>query len=68
MPGAAVTQDRRRTLSLAEAAAQLGLHRTTLRGAIDRGEVPAVRIGRRWLIARQVLDDLLAGRVTEPER
>lgn len=54
-------------LSIAEAAAQLGVHRLTLRASIDRGEIRAIRIGRRWLIPVSALDDLLAGRRSTAE-
>jgi excisionase family DNA binding protein len=36
--------------SIDEAAELLGVHRQTLRGAIDRGEIHAIRLGRRWLV------------------
>lgn len=69
MPGNVVVQYPRLTLSIAEAAARLGVHRLTLRAAIDRGEIHALRVGRRWLVPVAVLDDLLAGRrLTESER
>jgi excisionase family DNA binding protein len=37
-------------LTIGEAAQRLGVHRETLRAAIARGEVPAARLGRRWLV------------------
>lgn len=47
-------------VTLIEAAQRLGVHRGTLRAAIERGEIPAARIGRRWLVPVAVLDRLLA--------
>jgi excisionase family DNA binding protein len=38
----------------------LGLHRQTLAAAIRRGELPAVRLGRKVLVPRTALDRLLA--------
>ncbi len=47
--------------TIAEAAARLGIHRQTLRAAIERGDVRAVRIGRRWLVPVAAIDELLGG-------
>lgn len=48
-------------LTITEAAARLGIHRQTLRAAIERGDVRAVRIGRRWLVPVAAIDELLRG-------
>jgi excisionase family DNA binding protein len=53
------------TLSLAEAAFVLGVHRLTLRAAIERGEIRAVRVGRRWLVPRSAIADFLGGQFTD---
>ena len=59
----------RQALTIGEAAQLLGVHRETLRAAIDRGEVPAARLGRRWLIPIAALDDLLStAGASVPER
>lgn len=55
--------EERQPLTIGEAARRLGVHRETLRAAIGRGEVPAARLGRRWLVPVDAIDDLLAGRV-----
>jgi excisionase family DNA binding protein len=47
-------------LTIGQAASRLGVHRETLRAAIERGEVPAARLGRRWLVPVAALDRLLA--------
>jgi excisionase family DNA binding protein len=47
-------------LTLAEVAARLGLHRQTVVAAIQRGQLPAVRIGRQWLIPVCALDRVLS--------
>lgn len=52
-------------LTISEAATRLGIHRETLRSAIERGEVPAVQLGRRWLVPVAAIDRLAAG---EPAR
>jgi excisionase family DNA binding protein len=49
-------------LSITEAAKRLGVHRETLRAAIARGEIPAGRVGRRWLVPVAAIERLLAGR------
>ncbi len=47
-------------LTVPEAAAILRVGRTTLFDAIARGEVPAIRVGRRVLVARATLEQLIA--------
>jgi len=48
-------------VSVEEAASLLGVHPETVRREIRRGRLPAVRIGRRTLVAREVLNRLLSG-------
>jgi excisionase family DNA binding protein len=48
-------------VSVGEAASLLGVHPETVRREIRRGRLPAVRIGRRTLVAREVLNKLLSG-------
>jgi len=38
------------TMSVEQVAAQLGVHALTVRRAIARGEIPAVKVGRRVLV------------------
>jgi excisionase family DNA binding protein len=52
---------RPQALTITAAAQRLGVHRETVRAAIERGEIPAARIGRRWLVPIAALDRLLAG-------
>jgi excisionase family DNA binding protein len=50
----------RQTYSVPEAARLLGVHKETLYKAIIRGEIKAIRIGRRTVISQAQLDALLA--------
>ena len=50
---------KRATLTVAEVASLLGVHRLTVYGAIARGELPAIRLGRRVLIPKDLIDRLL---------
>jgi excisionase family DNA binding protein len=50
-PGAWLTSD--------EAARHLGITRTALLKRVERGEVPAQRLGRRWRFRRRDLDALV---------
>lgn len=54
----------RETVSVDAAARRLGVHRLTLYAAVARGEVPAIRIGRRQLIPSAWLDRTLTGDVS----
>lgn len=50
----------RLTYSVREAAALLGVGAASLYRAINRGEIPTIRIGRRRLITVQWVHDLIA--------
>jgi excisionase family DNA binding protein len=55
------SHDRRRTLTVPEAAEELGISRNSAYDAIKAGELQAIRIGKRLLVPRAVLDRLLGG-------
>lgn len=57
-----MAQDKR-TYTVEEAAALLGIGRNSTYEAIARGEVPSIRIGRRILVPKLALDRMLAGEV-----
>ena len=44
-----------------EAAVRLGVSYTTVKLALQRGELKAIRVGSRWAIPKAWLDRLLAG-------
>lgn len=48
------------TYTVAEAAALLGVSRSVTYGAIQRGELPSIRIGHRILVPRDALERMLA--------
>jgi excisionase family DNA binding protein len=50
------------TLTVTEAAHLLRLSRNTAYAAAKRGDIPTVRIGRRLLVPRAALEELLGGR------
>jgi excisionase family DNA binding protein len=54
-----LAEDPRDTLSIAEVAKRLGLSPRATRKAVVRGEVPAIRIGRRLLVLRAPFEELL---------
>ena len=60
----------RRTLTVDEAAAVLGISRTSAYEAVRRGEVPSIRIGRRVLISVNALEEMLTarGRASDPSQ
>lgn len=51
--------DRAVTLTVDETAMTLGLSRTATYQAVQTGEIPAIRIGRRWLIPAAAIRQLL---------
>jgi excisionase family DNA binding protein len=60
----------RQTLTVEEAARVLGISRSSAYEAVRRGELPTVRIGRRYVVPRVALERLLdqAGRTLLPYR
>ena len=57
--------DERATLTIAEAAEVLGIGRGLCYLAAQRGELPTLRVGRRWLISRAGLERIVnAGKAT----
>jgi excisionase family DNA binding protein len=56
----------RLTLTVTEAAELLGISRAFAYELVARHELPAIKLGRRLVIPRRAIDDLLAGR-TGPE-
>lgn len=51
----------RSTMTVEEAAVVLGISRTTAYECVRRGELRAVRLGRRLVVPRLVVDQLLSG-------
>jgi excisionase family DNA binding protein len=49
------------TTTIADAAKRLKIGRNQAYEAAARGEIPVIRIGRRWLVPTAALDRLLAG-------
>lgn len=69
-PQAVPTGAERLTLTVEEAATSLGISRASAYEAVGRGDIPAIRIGRRILVPRAALERFLASTVTheqEPE-
>lgn len=50
-----IRQDNRLAYTIDEAAPLVGLNRNTLRDAISRGELKAVKRGMRWMIRKDLL-------------
>jgi excisionase family DNA binding protein len=56
----------RATLTVEEVGSYLGLGRSATYEALRRGDIPHLRIGRRFLVPRAALDRLLAGEGVVP--
>jgi excisionase family DNA binding protein len=48
-----------RTYTVAEVAELFGLHPQSVYAAAARGELPAMRFGRRWVFPREAIDAML---------
>jgi excisionase family DNA binding protein len=66
--GVITTGPDRLTLTVEEAAVALGISRASAYEAVRRGDVPSIRIGRRILVPRRALDQMLdVTRTSAPE-
>ena len=54
-----MSERKKQTVTVAEASRRLGLGRNATYEAVRKGEVPAIRIGKRWLVPTAALDRLL---------
>jgi excisionase family DNA binding protein len=66
--GAVPESPTRLTWTVEEAAVALGISRAFAYDAVRRGEIPAIRIGRRILVPRSALKLLLAGEAVPADR
>ena len=51
-------------LSIEEVARHFGFNASTVYRLVERGELPALKIGGRWRFSRELLDRWVADRVT----
>jgi excisionase family DNA binding protein len=51
----------RQTLTVEEAAKMLGIGRSSAYEAVRKGELPVIRIGRRYVVPKVAIDRLLSG-------
>lgn len=61
-----MTDNIRRTLTVKEAARQLGIGKNQAYAAARNGEIPTIRIGGRLLVPRAAFERLLAGQKDPP--
>ena len=54
-----MVDDKRKTMKVEEAAAQLGISRNAAYEAVRRGEIPAVKIGKRILVPKVAIDRMI---------
>ena len=62
MQGVDTTESQRKTYTVLEAAVRLGVSRNAAYEAVHAGQIPFIRIGKRLLIPKAALDQLLAGK------
>ncbi len=63
-----LTNMKKRTYTVEESAKILGIGRSAAYQAVGTGELPAIRIGRRWLVPVQALEQLLSSaKASTPE-
>lgn len=55
---------KRRTYTVQEAAQLLGISRGVAYAAVHRGEIPSIRLGRRYVIPKDRLEEMLAAKDT----
>ena len=55
-----MTDEERLVYTVEEAGKLLGIGRSAAYEAARSGELPVIRIGRRWLVSKQALDRMLS--------
>ena len=55
-----MTNEERLVYTVEEAGKLLGIGRSAAYEAARTGELPVIRIGRRWLVSKQALDRMLS--------
>ena len=55
-----ISEDKRLTYTIAEAAEMLGIGKNQAYQAANEGELPTIKIGRRRLVPRPALDRMLS--------
>jgi excisionase family DNA binding protein len=56
------------TFTVEEVAKRLGISRNFAYDCVNRGEIPAVRIGRRLLVPKVALEKMLGGLIASQSR
>ncbi len=59
---------KRATYSVEEAGARLGLGRSAAYAAVKRGDIPALRIGGKWIVPHVLLEQLLRGELARQRK
>lgn len=55
----------KKTFSAGETSLRIGISKSKTLQMLDRGEIPAIRIGRNWLVPEKALDEWLTRRAFE---
>jgi excisionase family DNA binding protein len=56
-----VATPERQTLNLEQARRVLGIGRSTIYRAANNGNLPVIRVGKRWLMSKVALEQILQG-------
>jgi len=67
METATTNQIRRRTYTVAEAALLIGVSRSTAYELVARGELRAIRLGRRWVVPVSTVAEIVGDEIQAPE-
>ena len=59
---------KRKTITVPEAASMLGVSRNLAYEAVRRGELPAIRVGRRLVVPLKAIEELLESAPTAVDR
>lgn len=67
METAPTIEIRRRTYTVAEAALLIGVSRSTAYELVARGELRAIRLGRRWVVPVSTVAEIVGDEIHPPE-
>ena len=62
------TENKSTYSSVAALAADLGLSERSTRGALRRGEIPHIRVGRRFILPKAAIAEWLRSAAVEPSQ
>ena len=62
-----MSMSREELMTASEVAEVLRIRPDSVTRKINRGEIPAVKVGKRWMVRRETLEAMLASAIPSPQ-